>query len=63
LEGKILAKYKDVFVICPCGSVLFTMNNNIESRLINYGSRRCPSCGKEVSYQIKGDESYSDYKE
>lgn len=57
-----MSHYVNVDVICPCGRLLMTSHNNAESNSVSSGSKRCPSCKREVSYQIKGAEAYTSYK-
>lgn len=57
-----MSNYVDVNVVCPCGRLLLKRHNNAESNSTTSGSKRCPSCKKEVVYQITGANAYTSYK-
>lgn len=58
-----MSHYVTVEIVCPCGRLLMTRNNNAESNSVTSGSKRCPSCKREVSYQVIGDHAHTSYKD
>jgi hypothetical protein len=58
-----MANYVKVDVVCPCGRLLTTKTSNADSGSISSGSMRCPSCKKNVSYQVRGANAYTSYKD
>ena len=57
-----MANYVKVDVVCPCGRLLETRNNNADSGSTTSGIRKCPSCKKDVSYQVRGAIAFTSYK-
>ncbi len=57
-----MSNYVTVDIVCPCGRLLLTRRENAESNHVTSGSKRCPSCKKEVSYQVRGINAFTSYK-
>lgn len=56
-----MAKQVKVDIVCPCGKFLDYRMNDPESKSKMSGRKICPSCKKNVSYDIIGDKSYASY--
>ena len=57
-----MVNYVKVDVVCPCGRLLKTQNNNADSGSTSTGYMTCPSCRRRVVYQIRGAYAYTSYK-
>ena len=57
-----MVNYVKVKVVCKCGALLKTLNNNANSGSTSTGYMNCPSCRRRVVYQVCGANAYTSYK-